>query len=240
MASSYYIPLEEPSRRGLHSRMLNVFLVLSAILNLALLCFFTLTNRPVFDGFQDVPYVYSPAENVVRYKTIKFTRGFLDEISIYERDPSAAVDNAWRNLHSFERTKMSTSEAMRMLNTTWPLEREPGQYMFALDVFHQLHCLDVLRKEVYRDYGYKHVPMNHIRHCVGAIRQALMCAADISPIVWQWSEKGQIVERRDDILHVCRDFDQIRDWASERTWRAMESDFHVHGKNNSTVAVESG
>ncbi|KAF8149200.1 hypothetical protein K438DRAFT_1625216 [Mycena galopus ATCC 62051] len=112
---------------------------------------------------------------------------------------------------------MPRSEAMRMLNTTWPFEGEPGQYIFALDVFHRLHCLDVLRKEVHRDYGYKRAPMSHIRHCIGAVRQALMCSADISPIVWQWSEEQQKVERRDDILHVCRDFDQIRGWASERT-----------------------
>ncbi|KAJ7643132.1 hypothetical protein DFH06DRAFT_953008, partial [Mycena polygramma] len=58
----------------------------------------------------------------------------------------------------------------------------------------------------------------HIRHCVGVIRQALMCFADISAVVWQWSDKLQLAEERDDILHVCRDFDQIREWASHRTW----------------------
>ncbi|KAF7358287.1 hypothetical protein MVEN_00878000 [Mycena venus] len=115
-----------------------------------------------------------------------------------------------------------------MPNRTWPLQREPGDYMFALDVFHQLHCLDVLRQQVHAGYNYTLIPISHVRHCIGAIRQALMCSADISTVVWQRSEERQLAKQRDDIVHVCRDFDRIREWASMHTFVAQRSDFQVY------------
>jgi hypothetical protein len=135
---------------------------------------------------------------------------------------------------------------MQLPNRTWPLLDGKGN-IFALDVFHQLHCLvclsfaeclhkthlrtqDTLRKELSPVHysGREPVPVSHIRHCIGAIRQALMCSADISTIVWQWSDEFQMVEQRDDIPHVCRDFNLIRDWASEQTFENEEVDFSVY------------
>jgi hypothetical protein len=59
------------------------------------------------------------------------------------------------------------------------------------------------------------VSMGHIRHCVGAIRQPLMCSADVSVGVWQWSDRLNRIAARDDVVHTCRDFDKIRDWAKD-------------------------
>ncbi|KAJ7459260.1 hypothetical protein FB451DRAFT_1004075, partial [Mycena latifolia] len=162
----------------------------------------------------------APAQHVISQKIIRFTRGLADDVPVYERVPSAAVDEAWKELYSVAATKMSRSEALKIPNKTWPLLGEPGSYVFALDVFHQLHCLvdlaqDTLRQQLSPGYDYERVSNSHIRHCIGAIRQALMCAADITPVVWQWSEKHQLAEQRDDVLHVCRDFDRIQDWASQ-------------------------
>ncbi|KAJ7301954.1 hypothetical protein DFH08DRAFT_723632 [Mycena albidolilacea] len=161
-------------------------------------------------------YGAAPAEDVVRHRIVKFTRGLGDDIPIYERRPSATVDEAWHELYSVAETRISKSEAMKMPNKTWPLRSKPGNYAFALDVFHQLHWLDMLRQQVHMGYNnYTRAPISHVRHslrhCIGAIRQALMCSADISIVVWQWSEKRQVAEQRDDVLHVCRDFDRIRD-----------------------------
>lgn len=56
----------------------------------------------------------------------------------------------------------------------------------------------------------------HVGHCIDAIRQGLMCAADTSVIVWQWDEKSQKTTFRGNVAHTCRNFDAIRDWALER------------------------
>ena len=55
----------------------------------------------------------------------------------------------------------------------------------------------------------------HIDHCVDSIRQSLMCSADISPLVWQWKEEFEETKIRADIVHSCRDFESIREWAVE-------------------------
>ncbi|KAJ7336088.1 hypothetical protein DFH08DRAFT_706265, partial [Mycena albidolilacea] len=200
----------------------------------------------------------APAERAIRQKIVKFTRGVEDDIPIYERRPSAEVDEAWHQLYSVAETKISKSDEMRMPNRTWPLGRYPGHYMTALDVFHQLHCLvcslrawikfralidvsqDTLRQQIHRGlrYNYTRVPISHARHCIGAIRQALMCSADISPIAWQWSEEHQTAQQRDDIVHVCRDFDQIRDWADRHTFVAQTTDFDVYVEDDSDVPLD--
>jgi hypothetical protein len=41
------------------------------------------------------------------------------------------------------------SEAMRLPNQTVPTNGDPNQYIVGLDVFHQLHCLNHLRKTLY-------------------------------------------------------------------------------------------
>ncbi|KAJ7152718.1 hypothetical protein C8R43DRAFT_886016, partial [Mycena crocata] len=155
----------------------------------------------------------APAQTAVQYMVITFTRGIGDDIPIYEQPPSMAVDRAWQELYAFPETRVSNSEAAKMANKTWPILGDSDHYLLALDIFHQLHCLDMLRQRVHPGHNYTHVPMDHIRHCIGAIRQALMCSADISPVVWQWSHELQRAEQRDDIPHVCRDYGKIQTWA---------------------------
>ncbi|KAJ6585763.1 hypothetical protein B0H19DRAFT_427383 [Mycena capillaripes] len=197
-------------------------------------------------GVLRLNYYEAPAEHVVRHQIVKFSRGVGDDIAIYERRPSAAVGEAWEELYSgkippqypgpltdqrqrtVSETKIPRSEAMKLPNMTWPLQSEPGNYAFALDVFHQLHCLDMLRQQLHLRHNYTRIPISHVRHCIGAIRQALMCSADISTVVWQWSAERQLAEQRDDVVHVCRDFDRIRDWASKHTFVFQPSDFNVY------------
>lgn len=64
-----------------------------------------------------------------------------------------------------------------------------------------------------------------------------MCSADISTIVWQWSEERQVAEQRDDVVHVCRDFDRIRDWASRHTFVPQDSDFDVYMEVDLTIPL---
>ena len=57
----------------------------------------------------------------------------------------------------------------------------------------------------------------HIDHCSDSLRQNLMCNSDVSTIQWVWN--GSIPRWQADgrIVHTCRDFERIRDWAFERT-----------------------
>ncbi|KAJ7019876.1 hypothetical protein C8F04DRAFT_1275782 [Mycena alexandri] len=160
---------------------------------------------------------YSPAQHMIVYQTVKFPRGLENDIPVYERAPSAKVDQAWEDLYAYAASRIPKSEAAKMTNTTWPILNEDGNYVIALDVFHQLHCLDMIRQQLHPGHNYTVVSKIHLRHCIGAIRQALMCYADTSPVVWQWSSRYKEAEQRDDILHTCRDFDRLQSWAKEHS-----------------------
>jgi hypothetical protein len=56
---------------------------------------------------------------------------------------------------------------------------------------------------------------DHISHCLDAVREAVMCASDISVITWKWNNKAQKALGHGDILHSCRSFEPIQDWATE-------------------------
>ena len=102
-----------------------------------------------------------------------------------------------------------------------------------LDVFHQLHCLDSLRKNLRPDYyvGKANtskvkdvaVGIEHLDHCVESLRQSLVCNADISPVRWEWIEKKGWSTTTTD--HICRDWDRVTEWAA-----AHKLTHHVDGK----------
>jgi hypothetical protein len=55
----------------------------------------------------------------------------------------------------------------------------------------------------------------HIAHCIDAIRQSVMCASDITPYTWQWSEEKKHAVNSVKYPHVCRNFDKVREWATD-------------------------
>ncbi|CAK48457.1 hypothetical protein AnigIFM63604_006335 [Aspergillus niger] len=86
------------------------------------------------------------------------------------------------------------------------LYRDPGYLIYGLGVYHQLHCLNRLRKSFYPDIFYPNMSTEQIEihkssykhaantisyttnsysdHCFDAIRQAILCHGDISLIYW--------------------------------------------------------
>jgi hypothetical protein len=57
-------------------------------------------------------------------------------------------------------------------------------------VFHQIHCLNQLRKEIHLSYYFTNSPselrINHRNHCVHLLLQVLMCQADAGLIFHKW------------------------------------------------------
>ncbi|ETS85646.1 hypothetical protein PFICI_03671 [Pestalotiopsis fici W106-1] len=109
---------------------------------------------------------------------------------------------------------------------------EEKRYIMQLDVFHQLHCLNAIRKALHPDYytvssqpdpnddGGVLEP-HHIDHCVDTIRQSLMCNADISPLTWMWDDERAKILAKGTIVHTCRRFDKIQEWASRYNYGKM-------------------
>lgn len=68
-----------------------------------------------------------------------------------------------------------------------------------------------------------------IHHCLDMLRQAVMCAADTAPVIWQWSEDlGQTVMTWD-VPHTCVKFDKLQEWARERVVHQYDSYARLEG-----------
>ena len=57
--------------------------------------------------------------------------------------------------------------------------------------------------------------MEHLSHCLDALRQSLMCSADVTPLPWAWDAAAGEAKEVAEVQHTCRDFDAIRAWAKE-------------------------
>ncbi|KAK7052482.1 hypothetical protein R3P38DRAFT_2860578 [Favolaschia claudopus] len=153
--------------------------------------------------------VYSPAHEAVEYGITTYTIGGDKRFHI---PPSPALDQAWSDLYNFGISQIPKSQAVLLPNKTHPIPGDPLNYIAELDVFHNLHCLNMIRKGLHTEYYNDAPEIEHLDHCIDWIRQALMCAGDTSVIVWQWDPKKNQTIFQGDVAHTCRNFDKLRDW----------------------------
>lgn len=112
---------------------------------------------------------------------------------------------------------MPTEDVQLLPNRTSAHPRDPTQSLIGIDVFHQLHCLDMIRMSLYPDRYNISEPgqIIHTAHCVDSIRQSLMCSADVSTIFFEWSEDRNFTLPNGQVTHTCRRWDDLVDWATE-------------------------
>ncbi|KAJ7910447.1 hypothetical protein B0H13DRAFT_2661031 [Mycena leptocephala] len=160
---------------------------------------------------------FSPAQDAVEYGVTTYAIGGDRRFHI---PPSPALDAAWNDLYNFGISQIPKSQAALLPNKTHPIPGDEGNYIVELDVFHNLHCLNMIRKGLHADY-YKDDAMeiDHLDHCIDWIRQALMCAGDTSVVVWQWDPKQNKTTFQGDVAHTCRNFDKLRDWGKSHRIR---------------------
>ncbi|EFX00321.1 hypothetical protein CMQ_7323 [Grosmannia clavigera kw1407] len=180
---------------------------------------------------------YSPAANVVKYETTRFTN-----LTPVVEGPFVGygpeVDLAWDYIaNDIGDTMISEKELddlglpRNSLKIAHPKTGEVG-YRAALEVFHQLHCLNLVRQAVYKDYYKEHGGdvgeaeskedlMGHVDHCIETLRTNLMCQSDIGVFTFKLFPEYGFPD--DDYwpdfntLHTCRNFEAIRTWAVDHT-----------------------
>ncbi|KAM4066825.1 tat pathway signal sequence [Hirsutella rhossiliensis] len=172
--------------------------------------------------------IYSPAYSAVEYETVVFTGGLHGDKSEYQ-GWSDEVNARWEALYNdIGISQIPADSAARLPNATTPIASDPTQYMVELDVFHQLHCLNLLRKLAYPDVfpldltpGSEEAQDNiyHMEHCYDQLRQSLQCSSDISTIYWEWSPKKSKMFGNLRTTHTCKNFAKIREWAVEHRLR---------------------
>ncbi|UNI23174.1 hypothetical protein JDV02_009009 [Purpureocillium takamizusanense] len=175
------------------------------------------------------PGAYSPANDAVEYIPKIFHNRFDGDISPFQGWPTDESDALWVDLYdkgSSVRIGKESHDQLLNKTTQIPLAGHEEDYFLGIDVFHQLHCLNVIRKAFYpRRYNITMVKPDgtidflewmHVDHCIESLRQSVMCHSDISTVPFRWSETSQALKPRLDSVHVCRNFTKIREWALER------------------------
>ncbi|KAK8096070.1 hypothetical protein PG999_014092 [Apiospora kogelbergensis] len=88
---------------------------------------------------------------------------------------------------------ISREEASQLPEKTQMLPHDPeNRYVVSFSVFHDLHCLNMIRKQLFPDYytqfkieNRTEKDVEHMMHCVDALRQSTLCHADLATIPFQ-------------------------------------------------------
>jgi hypothetical protein len=91
--------------------------------------------------------------------------------------------------------------------------------LVTLEVHHQLHCLNQIREQVYREYypdkHSKEKQFQHVDHCIDALRMALMCHGDVSMQTYTWIDDYRQPWPNFSVDHQCRSWDSIQEWSRQ-------------------------
>ncbi|KAB8251404.1 hypothetical protein F9C07_2281309 [Aspergillus flavus] len=108
-------------------------------------------------------------------------------------------------------------------------------YIAQTEVFHLLHCLDMLRKEISYEHYYfprfgnhpdaEHIA--HISHCIDILAQAIKCSSSVDVILFNWVEGWEQPFPDFNNQHVCRDFETLLRYVNENSvsrsvWKTMK------------------
>ncbi|PWI67688.1 hypothetical protein PCL_02609 [Purpureocillium lilacinum] len=176
---------------------------------------------------------YSPFLETGDVEYTEFTdeNGFLQESSPYEGQPSPELEKRWDDLWRLPNIRFP-EEHMASLNKTPPekfihVAPQYGEGVLGfLNVFHQLHCLNFVRQFSYRKhYDYSHTNgfnqseqflRQHADHCIESLRKSLVCAADVTPMVYLPDENSKYGYDADfNMRRKCKNYTRVQQWARD-------------------------
>jgi len=170
-------------------------------------------------------------------------------LPLYFGKPGPAIDAAWAELLQYEYPAITLEEIALNPSLSYDMNKDQhpatGKHHFALDVFHNLHCLNAVRMELDKDYyghhdhghvgrraEHDHGPdalpqhqsaweaasRDHIDHCMNHIRQSLQCRPDLSPAAMHVFADfdGSKYFLGNAERHTCYDWESIMRWAAAR------------------------
>ncbi|KAL5366465.1 hypothetical protein BJX96DRAFT_169954 [Aspergillus floccosus] len=221
--------LQPPEKQTRKRDLLSVLTGVCALLNITLLVAIIFLLRPPEPFITDQLCarqlsVTAPALDAIEYETINF-RGAQDDDNPYKGHPSPELDAAWHQLTEVRHVSISP-EIMAAIDksNSNAVQLPDGNYLGATEVFHQLHCLNLIRQHSYKEYydvdgrrppGLTDSPATlrkHLDHCIDILRQNIMCNGDASVITHNWVEGYQFPYPNFNTKHKCRNFGRIVEW----------------------------
>ncbi|RAK91965.1 hypothetical protein BO79DRAFT_214911 [Aspergillus costaricaensis CBS 115574] len=97
---------------------------------------------------------YSPLVGLVKYEDIRF-QGDLQDVNPWKGKPNPALDEAWENITHMWNIQVSADDMLRIKKPLTQVKAPPhlgDGYVGGIEVFHQLHCVNLIRQYTYYDY----------------------------------------------------------------------------------------
>ncbi|KAK5994227.1 Transacylase cctO-like protein [Cladobotryum mycophilum] len=164
---------------------------------------------------------YSPISDIIEYELRNFTN---DDIPRYMGPPDPAREKAWHDMLQGIDVRITKDDLIKMgrLENAVELNDENGGYVVLVNAYHELHCLKLIRQNLYLDHFYPNETeadakerLHHIDHCLNYLRQAAMCHGDVGMSTWHW-EAGSRMPQGHTTPHVCRNWNAIDSWSKQR------------------------
>ncbi|KAL9612138.1 MAG: hypothetical protein Q9167_003254 [Letrouitia subvulpina] len=175
----------------------------------------------------------APALDAVEYEERDWVSIFSTH-SEFVGTPTSEMEEKWHKLVDMPAV-LIPPKRIPFLNRSIEqgfVEAEPSAqhgYVAGVEVFHHLHCLNMVRQYATRDrypeglvptilkYNSPAVAVAHVDHCIETLRAALTCNADLTPYLWyKNSGEGDGPAKEDfQATHKCKRFDRIVDWVKE-------------------------
>ncbi|KAF5856322.1 hypothetical protein ETB97_007530 [Aspergillus alliaceus] len=162
------------------------------------------------------------------------------EVSIAREEPSAENDAAWAQFEKVLTHAVTREEIMKLGKDPETVARFDNEYwgmgddayMVQLDVMHQIHCLNLLRKAAFAEYpGYEPELSHkgkmwwiHLGHCTDILLQNLQCNANTEVLTLAWVEDRDIPWPDFSVNRKCRDFNALVDWQRNNAVNAEKFD----------------
>jgi hypothetical protein len=161
-----------------------------------------------------------------------------DNPSIARQMPNPSADTEWQiwdharmipiTKADIIRLGKNPDTAFKLVNDIWGLGDDA--YAAHLDVFHQLHCLNTLRKIAYGKYYNASMGNHdkegiyevHLNHCVDILMQALQCSGNVNLITLHWYETQPSPNPDFSANRQCVAFDRLTLWNSENSINRQE------------------
>ncbi|KAL9611176.1 MAG: hypothetical protein Q9167_004161 [Letrouitia subvulpina] len=220
----------------------NVFLALALATSLALVTYSWTASTRNCKTTANALEPYSPALEAVHPVIKKFKPNLL-----FQSESSDAVEAAWTSILGKDggsllalSPEVSAKLDHESVESLW----EPGKHVYGISMYHQLHCLNTIRRSFYREKFFADMPNDrfhfHKNHCFDFLRQAIMCHGDVTMTYWwnknytvsdedgrerhsDWFESLNPDERATnssvfwDIEHSCRMFEPIDEWGKRHS-----------------------
>lgn len=208
-------------------------LVGNALVFFLSLCFLAMArlSKPSLLECDKMTSPYSPVFNGgVEHWEGDFQNAF-NQTSKYRGPPTLELENAWEELWYQPGVGLTIDEIAK-LNKTRPgvsfteiegSDPENPTYASTLEVFHQIHCLSLIRQatwplrmfnESWHSYPWFLTDelggRMHVDHCLESLRLSLMCYADVTPVLAENNPMRPTGLQLDfNVHHKCRNYDKL-------------------------------